>query len=68
VQVEAGRLSVEAPGSERADCHLAGEPVVFLLVGYGRIGQWGPVARGQLRVWGRRPWLALGFKNLFFNP
>ena len=68
VHVEAGRLSVEAPGSGPADCHLAAGPVAFLLVGYGRIGQWGPVARGQLRVWGRRPWLALRFKSLFFNP
>jgi uncharacterized protein (TIGR03083 family) len=68
VHVEAGRLSIEAPGSGPADCHLAGEPVAFLLLGYGRIGQWGPVAHGRLRVWGRRPWLALRFKNLFFNP
>ncbi len=68
VHVEAGRLSVEEAGSGPADCHLAGGPVVFLLVGYGRIGQWGPVARGQLRAWGRRPWLALRFKTLFFNP
>lgn len=68
VYVESGRLLVEAPGSGPADCHLAAEPVVFLLLGYGRISQWGPVARGHIRVWGRRPWLALRFKNLFFNP
>lgn len=68
VHVEAGRLSAEAPGSGPADCHLAAAPVASLLLGFGRIGQWGLVARGQLRVWGRRPWLALRFKNLFFNP
>jgi hypothetical protein len=39
VHVEAGRLSVEAPGSGPADSHLAGEPVAFLLLGFGRIGQ-----------------------------
>jgi hypothetical protein len=68
VHVEAGRLSIEAPGSGPADCRLAAEPVAFLLIGYGRIGQWGSIARGKLRAWGRRPWLALRFKNLFFNP
>ena len=68
VYVDAGRLSVEGAGSGPADCHLAGEPVAFLLLGFGRIAQWGLVARGRLRVWGRRPWLALRFKNLFFNP
>ncbi len=68
VAVDRGTVAVEAWGSRPVDCHLSADPVTFVLVGYGRIGQWGPIARGGLRAWGRRPWLALRFTNLFFNP
>jgi len=52
----------------RVDCHILASPVALLLVLYGRISQWGPIAKGQLFTWGRRPWRAPGFKNLFLNP
>ncbi len=68
VAVDRGRVAVEAWGSRPVDCHISADPATFVLVGYGRISQWGPIARGRLRAWGRRPWLAVRFTGLFFNP
>ncbi|MFN2555645.1 MAG: maleylpyruvate isomerase N-terminal domain-containing protein [Nitriliruptorales bacterium] len=53
---------------EPVDCHLWVDPVAFLLVGYGRIGQWGPIAKGKLVAWGRKPWLGVKFKSLLLDP
>ena len=68
VAVDRGTVTVEPWGSRPVDCHLSAHPVALMLVGYGRIGQWAPIARGRLSAWGRRPWLALRFTNLFYNP
>lgn len=68
VRVEGGAVTVEPAGSTSVDCHISADPVTFVLVGYGRIGQWGPIATGRMRAWGRKPWLAFRFVNLFFNP
>ncbi len=54
--------------SQPVDCHLWVDPVAFLLVGYGRISQWGPIAKGKLVAWGRKPWLGFRFKSLLLNP
>jgi uncharacterized protein (TIGR03083 family) len=67
VRVADGTVSV-VPAAARTDCHISADPVAFLLVSYGRLSQWGPIARGKLVAWGRRPWLALSFKSLFRNP
>ena len=63
-----GRASLEQPGGAPVDCHIWAAPVALLLVLYGRAPQWGPIAKGQLLTWGRRPWRALGFKQLFLDP
>ena len=63
-----GRASLEQPGGAPVDCHILAAPVPLLLVLYGRTPQWGPIAKGQLLTWGRRPWRALGFKHLFLDP
>ncbi len=63
-----GALSVDQGPSKTADCRISADPVAFLLVGYGRIGQWGPILRSQLVAWGRKPWLALRFARLLRNP
>lgn len=63
-----GALSVHQGPAEAADCRISADPVAFLLVGYGRIGQWGPIARGQLVAWGRKPWLGPKFGRLLRNP
>jgi hypothetical protein len=54
------------PGA--ADCRLTVDPVTFLLVAYWRRSQWPGILRGQLRAWGRRPWLGPRFQGLFVRP
>jgi len=63
-----GSARLEEPGTAPVDCHILAGPVAMLLVLYGRIPQWGPIAKGQLLTWGRRPWRALRFKRLFLDP
>jgi hypothetical protein len=58
----------EPLGQRRADCHISFDPLAFLLVGYGRMSPWAAVARGGALAYGRRPWLAFQFKQLFHNP
>ncbi len=50
------------------DCHLSVDPEAFLLVAWGRLRQNGPIARGQLFAWGRKPWLGLKLRRLVRNP
>lgn len=66
--VEDGKLSIEEPSARRIDVHISADPAAFMLVGYGRISQWGPIAKGQLLTWGRKPWLAFKFGSLLKNP
>ncbi len=68
VRFDNGTATVEPAGSGPVDCHLVGDPVTMLLFGYGRIGQWGKIASGKLRAWGRKPWLGFSFKRLLLNP
>jgi uncharacterized protein (TIGR03083 family) len=56
------------PATGSADCVITADPVAFLLVGYGRISQWGPMLRGQLRAGGRKPWLGFRFNRLTVSP
>jgi hypothetical protein len=65
--VDDGTAVVTAVG-EKADCVITADPVAFLLLGYGRIGQMSPVLRGQLRPGGRKPWLAMKFGTLLDSP
>jgi hypothetical protein len=51
----------------RADCHLSVDPVEYLMIGYGRKAQWGPIATGKIAAWGRKPWLSLRFSKLFHS-
>jgi len=69
VRVADGRVTVEAGSpAGRVDCHLSADPAAFVLVAYGRLSQWGPIARGALLAWGRKPWLGVQFRGLFVNP
>ena len=63
-----GRLTVEEPSGRRVDVHISAAPAPFMLVAYGRISQWGPIAKGQMTAWGRKPWLAMKFGSLARNP
>lgn len=68
IRFDDGVASLEEPGGAPVDCHILAAPASLLLVVYGRISQWGPIAKGHLLPWGRQPWRALGFKRLFLNP
>jgi hypothetical protein len=63
-----GRLTIAPAATRSVDCHVSADPVAFLLVGAGLVGQWGQIARGRLATWGRKPWLALRFAGLFHPP
>jgi uncharacterized protein (TIGR03083 family) len=52
-----GTLRVQASPSGPVDCRMLVDPVVYLLLIWNRIGRWRPMLRGQLAIWGRRPWL-----------
>jgi hypothetical protein len=58
----------EATSEHRADAHVSADPVALLLVGYGRIPQFGQLIRGKILTWGRRPWVALRLGSVLRNP
>lgn len=61
--IEDGTAAVGPPGG-KVDCWISADPVAFLLVTYGRTGQWGPTMRGKIIAGGRKPWLGLKFRQL----
>ena len=63
LSVDDGTAEVTEPG-QQADCRISADPVAFLLVGYGRTGQWGQILRGKIMAGGRKPWLGLSFGRL----
>ncbi len=63
-----GSLTVDAFDTSPVDCRISADPESFLLVAYGRIGLVKPAATGKMLAYGRKPWLALTFKNLLRNP
>ena len=67
VSVADGTAEVRAAGG-RVDCVISADPVTYLLVVYGRMSVGRAMLRGGISAKGRRPWLGLRFKNLFFNP
>jgi hypothetical protein len=69
IEVVDGRaVTGEAPPGARPDCWISADPAAFLLVGFGRAGQWGQIARGRLVAGGRKPWLAARFGTLITGP
>lgn len=65
--VDRGTAVVTGAG-ERSDCVITSDPVTFMLLGFGRISQWGPILRGRLRAGGRKPWMAMRFATLISSP
>jgi uncharacterized protein (TIGR03083 family) len=63
VAIDEGSASVPPPG-RKTDCWISADPVAFLLVGYGRLGQWGQVLRGKIVPGGRHPLLGPKFASL----
>lgn len=56
--------AVVGPATGQADCWISADPVAYLLVGYGRCGQWRSILRGKIVAGGRKPWLSLKFGDL----
>jgi uncharacterized protein (TIGR03083 family) len=67
IRVADGTAEVRAVGGP-VDCVISADPVTYLLVVYGRMPLGRALMRGGMLARGRRPWLGLRFKNLFFNP
>lgn len=67
LRIDDGSAALGKPGG-RADCWISADPVAFLLVGYGRVGQWGQILRGKLVAGGRAPWHGFAFGALITNP
>ena len=62
-------LQISEPRSDgKVDCYISADPAAFLLTGYGRIGQWAPLLKGQMVAWGRKPWLGLKLTKVIANP
>jgi hypothetical protein len=67
-QVHDGTMAVSQEQPGQVDCRVNADPLAYLLVGYGRQSQWGPLLTGKIVAWGRKPWLGLRFGKLFVNP
>jgi uncharacterized protein (TIGR03083 family) len=67
IRVADGTVEARAAGG-RVDCVISANPVAYLLVCYGRMPLGRAWLRGGMLTWGRRPWLGLRFKDMFFNP
>jgi uncharacterized protein (TIGR03083 family) len=67
IRVADGTAQVRTAGGP-VDCVISADPVTFLLVVYGRMTPGRALLRGGIVSWGRRPWLGLRYKKLFFNP
>jgi uncharacterized protein (TIGR03083 family) len=63
-----GVLGLEPPGMGPVDVTICSDPVTFLMVADGRLSQYEAIALGRMSATGDRPELAVGFKDLFFNP
>jgi len=67
MRIADGTVEVRAAGGP-VDCVISADPVTYLMVVYGRMSLGRALLRGGILAKGRRPWLGLRFKNLFFNP
>jgi hypothetical protein len=67
LRVKDSKLTIDGAAQGSVDCHISADPVNYLLVGYGRKSQWGPMLTGKLVAWGRKPWLGLKFARLFHS-
>lgn len=65
---DSGGITVAEPGTRPADAHISGDPAVMWLVMFNRVGRVGPALRGQLKVWGRRPWRLRHLMRLVRTP
>jgi len=62
--LEHGELRVEPVSDAPLDCRISADPAAFLLLAFHRTGMLGPILRGELIAWGRRPWRAMGLPRV----
>ncbi len=67
-QIANGDIEILEAPTRPVDCRISADPVSYLLVGYGRVGQWGPVLTGKIVAFGRKPWLGFKLASLFHSP
>src|SRR5262249_51160964 len=67
LRIDDGTGARGQPG-DPGECWISADPVAVMLVGYGRIGQWGQILRGKLVAGGRAPWHGFAFGSLITNP
>jgi uncharacterized protein (TIGR03083 family) len=63
-----GVATVSDTPQRPVDCTISVDPLSFFLLSTGLSGQWPLIARGKLRAWGCRPWLAFRFLGFFAIP
>ena len=68
IRVADATAVVTAGRPDRADVRTSVEPVSMLLTSLGREPQWKAAITGKAIAWGRKPWLALRFAQLFNSP
>jgi uncharacterized protein (TIGR03083 family) len=68
IRFDDGRFSLAPPGPGPLDATLSADPTAFLLVTSGRMARWPAFALGLYEAGGKRPELAVGFKDLFVFP
>lgn len=64
-ELSGATMNITTEEPDRVDCRLSVKPASYLLVGYGRIGRWLPLLKGEVVAYGRKPWLSLTFAKLF---
>jgi uncharacterized protein (TIGR03083 family) len=67
LRIAGGRARSEPAGGKDVDCVLSLSAYHALLMGFDRISVWQAIASGKAWASGRRPWLALRFRNLFLT-
>ncbi|MFN2594843.1 MAG: maleylpyruvate isomerase N-terminal domain-containing protein [Actinomycetota bacterium] len=65
VTVDHGSIDIDKQRPAPVDCRISADPVQYVLVGYGRKSQWGPILMGKIASWGKKPWLSMRFAKLF---
>jgi hypothetical protein len=68
VRCDRGTVTVREGRPSPVDCVVSMEPRSFFLLYAGLRTPWSLIARGQLGVWGRRPWLGPRFTRCFRFP
>ncbi|MGH2754244.1 MAG: hypothetical protein ACRDLB_07390 [Actinomycetota bacterium] len=65
ITIQGGTMSFTRPEGRPVDCRISVDAVDYLLIGYGRKQQLGPILTGKVVAYGRKPWLGLKFGKLF---